>query len=47
MYLSVFLNECQCTTNVPGAPGIQMRVLKPLELELQMTVSHHVDAGVP
>lgn len=38
MYLSVCLNGCQCTTNVPGAPGVQVRVLKPLELELLLVL---------
>ena len=30
---------------VPGTHGDQMRVLHPLELELQVTVSCHVGAG--
>lgn len=34
-----------CVTRMPGARGGQKNVSDPLELEIQMTVSHHVDAG--
>ena len=46
MYVWAFcLHVCLCTTYMPGAYGVQKRVLDPLELELQTVVSHHVDAG--
>lgn len=34
-----------CVMCMPGAHGDQKKVLGPLELELQVFVSHHVDAG--
>lgn len=38
------LHECLCVT-VPGAHGCLKEVLNPLELELQLARSHHMDAG--
>lgn len=36
---------CPCTMCTPGALGGHKRVLDPLELQLQMAVSHRVGAG--
>jgi hypothetical protein len=41
MFVNVLLS---CTTRVPGVIGGQKRTLHPLELELEMVVSHHVGA---
>lgn len=38
-------HECLCTTDVPGAHEVQKRASYPLELELQIGVSHYVGAG--
>ena len=43
MCMNVCLHICLCTMYVPSAFGVQKRALDPLELESQMTVSHHVD----
>jgi hypothetical protein len=42
MYVCMYVCRYVC---VPCAQGGQMRVSHPLELELQMFVSHLVDAG--
>lgn len=39
------LHACLCITSVPGAQGGQ-RVLGPLELELQLGVSHQLGLGI-
>lgn len=36
-----------CTIHMPAAQESQKRGLDPLELELQMSVSHYVDAEPP
>lgn len=43
MYMSVLP---ACASYVHGACGGQKRVSNPLELELQMVRSYHVDAGI-
>lgn len=40
-----YLHVCMCVTCVPGIQGSKKRALGPLELDLWMIVSHHVDAG--
>ena len=46
LYVQVFcLHVCLCTMCMPGARGVQKRVLGTLELKLQAVVSCHVDAG--
>lgn len=43
MCMSACLHVCMCTTCVPGARG--HKVLDPMELELQTTVSYYVGLG--
>lgn len=39
------LHVCLCSRCVPGTCRDQKSVSDPLELELRMVVSHHVDVG--
>lgn len=39
------LPVCMCNMCVPGAYGIQKRVLDSLKLKLEMVVNYHVDDG--
>lgn len=40
----LYMDECLCTTCMPGTSRGLKRVLGPLELELHRDVSHHVGA---
>lgn len=45
-YVRLFcLHVCLYTTYMPGDPQDQKRASDPLQLELQMAVSHHVGGG--
>lgn len=46
MCISVCLHICLCVPCIPEAWKGQERTPGPLELELQMIVSHHIDAGI-
>jgi hypothetical protein len=45
MSMSIFLCVCLCTTRVLGIGRGKKRVLGPLEVELHMAVSYHLNAG--
>lgn len=47
MYVGALLVCMAVRLSVCHADGVQKRVLGPLELELQMIVSHQVDAETP
>lgn len=45
--MSMFcLHVCMCTTLIPGARGVEERMSDPLELELEMFMSHHSVLGI-
>lgn len=45
MHTKFYLHVYMCVTCVPGIQGSKKRSLGPLELDLWMIVSHHVDVG--